>query len=278
MPRKAAAAADGETETSAEPRRSSRIKEMPAVPTPPKKVSKPRAKKEAKEGDDEKPKRGRKRKESAAGEENAADAAGEGEGEGDGEAPAAKKAKPATPTSKPPSKAASKPSSKPASKASAKPASKASVKPASRAGSKKPASKVRARRPPYPISPSSPFAEHDATAPAVDETIAEDPEAEAAAETLYASASHLAVTLLSLIPYLSVSTIPLNYVCCMPVAIHNGTRSNVQRYSFPVICVLVEPHAALNIIQLEGNEPGATQAADVFVMPLTVDYRANFVI
>ncbi|KAJ7888460.1 hypothetical protein B0H13DRAFT_889222 [Mycena leptocephala] len=145
MPRKAAAA-DGES-AAAEPRRSSRIKDLPRTEVAPKKApAKPRAKKEVKEGEEgEKPKRGRKRKEAPA--EN-------GE-EKEEKEPAAKKAKPA-------SKAA--PGSKPASKA-AKPASKASVKPASRATSKKPASKADGAA---PVS----------AAAAVGETIAEDPEAE----------------------------------------------------------------------------------------------------
>jgi len=116
MPRKAAATTDG-----AEPRRSSRIKDLPKPDLPKKAPAKPRVKK----ADGEAPKRGKKR---AAEEPNGAE-------------PAAKKTKPA-------SKAASKPTSKaaakPASKASAKPVSKASVKPASRAGSKKPVSKAEA--------------------------------------------------------------------------------------------------------------------------------------
>ncbi|KAJ7489075.1 hypothetical protein FB451DRAFT_1166800 [Mycena latifolia] len=162
MPRKAAAAADGETAAApgGEPRRSSRIKDLPKVEAPVKKTPKPRAKKEPKEGDEDKPKRGRKRKDTT---ETNGDATAP---EDDAEAPPAKKAKPASkaaPGSKPPSKAAA---AKPASKASAKPASKASVKPASRAGSKKPASKAEAA----PVS----------SAPVVGETIAEETEAEAA--------------------------------------------------------------------------------------------------
>lgn len=70
MPRKAAAATEGGTET-AEPRRSSRIKDMPKPETAVKKVAKPRAKKadkakdEKAEGKEDKPKssRGKKRKE-----------------------------------------------------------------------------------------------------------------------------------------------------------------------------------------------------------------------
>ncbi|KAJ7100826.1 hypothetical protein B0H15DRAFT_1018125 [Mycena belliarum] len=171
MPRKAAAAADGETPAAGEPRRSSRIKDLPKVDAAPKKVAKPRAKKEAKEGEEGvKPKRGRKRKEPDTNGDDAEDLP-------------AKKAKPASkaaPASKPASKATSKPASKvakpaskaakPASKAAAgsKPASKASVKPASRAGSKKPASKADA-------APAS-------AAPNVGETIAEEAEAEAEAE------------------------------------------------------------------------------------------------
>ncbi|KAJ7779085.1 hypothetical protein B0H16DRAFT_804114 [Mycena metata] len=113
MPRKAAADADA-----AEPRRSTRIKDLPKVDPPVKKApAKPRAKKEPKEGDEEKPKRGRKRKEPAADAEDAAEENGEAE---DGEPPA-KKAKPA-------SKAAG---SKPASKA-------ASVKPATRQAASSP--------------------------------------------------------------------------------------------------------------------------------------------
>ncbi|KIM80208.1 hypothetical protein PILCRDRAFT_9759 [Piloderma croceum F 1598] len=112
MPRKAPAATDG-----AEPRRSSRIKDLPKTDPPKKAPAKPRAKK----ADGEAPKRGKKR---AAEDTNGAE-------------PPAKKAKAAA---KPASKAAAKPSSK----ASAKPTSKASAKPTSRAGSKKPASKVEA--------------------------------------------------------------------------------------------------------------------------------------
>jgi hypothetical protein len=151
MPRKAAAA-DGES-AAAEPRRSSRIKDLPRTEVAPKKApAKPRAKKEVKEGEEgEKPKRGRKRKEAPA--EN-------GE-EKEEKEPAAKKVCVSSLLTyfgaklmymhlqaKPASKAA--PGSKPASKV-AKPASKASAKPASRATSKKPASKVRC-----PSSPSSP--------------------------------------------------------------------------------------------------------------------------
>ncbi|KAJ7825811.1 hypothetical protein B0H14DRAFT_3874252 [Mycena olivaceomarginata] len=109
MPRKAAAA-DGESAPAGEPRRSTRIKDLPKAPDVP----------------------------------NGEEAADEADGE-----PAAKKTKPtskAAPGSKPASKAAS---VKPASKAkpASKPASKASVKPASRAGSKKPASKADAAAP-----------------------------------------------------------------------------------------------------------------------------------
>jgi hypothetical protein len=77
MPRKAA-------DTDAEPRRSSRIKELPKSEAPVKAAPKPRAKKEPKvageEGD--KPKRGRKRKEAPK---------DDGEDADDAEAPAAKK-------------------------------------------------------------------------------------------------------------------------------------------------------------------------------------------
>jgi len=109
MPRKAAAATDG-----SEPRRSTRIKDLPKSDPPKKAPAKPRAKK----ADGEAPKRGKKR---AAEDTNGAE-------------PAAKKVKAAPKTT---SKAAI-----PTSKASAKPVSKASAKPASRAGSKKPASKA----------------------------------------------------------------------------------------------------------------------------------------
>ena|SRR5688572_12614958 len=68
MPRKAAvAAASASDEPTAEPRRSSRIKDQPVKEAPPKKApAKPRAKKADKEGDDKedkpKPARGKKRK------------------------------------------------------------------------------------------------------------------------------------------------------------------------------------------------------------------------
>jgi len=164
MPRKATVATERAT-GGAEPRRSSRIKDLPKPEPVKKKSAKPRAKKVEKdkeeqgEDNEDKPKssRGRKRKEPE--EPNGAPA-------GEGEEPPAKKVRSfiviedtiaeAVPQAKPPSKASAKPTSKvadkPSSKASAKPASTntakpvsgtGSVKPASRAGSKKPASKVR---------------------------------------------------------------------------------------------------------------------------------------
>jgi len=89
MPRKAAASADGTTDA-AEPRRSSRIKDMPKPEPVVKKPAKPRTKKadkEAKEGDEEKPKsaKGKKRK---ADEGPAGEAAAEDDGE---KAPPSKK-------------------------------------------------------------------------------------------------------------------------------------------------------------------------------------------
>ncbi|CDO70102.1 hypothetical protein BN946_scf184806.g29 [Trametes cinnabarina] len=181
MPRKAAQPAEP-----VEPRRSSRIKEQPKPePAPKKAPAKPRSKKTkepAAEGE-EKPKsnKGRKRTAAEKDEEDGAPAA-------NGEEPPAKKVKPASKagskpaskaagtTSKPASKASragSKPpsraSAKPASRASAKPPSSAGKKPASRAGSKKPASKIGA-------------AEKENGAAPAQETIAEEPEAEAAAE------------------------------------------------------------------------------------------------
>jgi hypothetical protein len=162
MPRKAAAAEGG---AESEPRRSSRIKDLPKAPeaAPKKAPAKPRAKepkdKDAADGEKkEKPKRGRKRKEPAADEKEEANGdAAEGDeaaAEEEGAEPAAKKVcrlsmgcdkaseANVVPQAKPASKAA--PASKPASKAkpASKPASRASVKPASRANSKKPASKV----------------------------------------------------------------------------------------------------------------------------------------
>jgi hypothetical protein len=92
MPRKVAAASEGATDNT-EPRRSSRIKDLPKPEPVVKKPAKPRAKKAEKDKEDkpvdkeEKPKsRGRKRKE--ADEPNGAPAV---EGEGEAEEPPAKK-------------------------------------------------------------------------------------------------------------------------------------------------------------------------------------------
>ena len=63
MPRKAANPTAAPGESTAEPRRSTRIKEQPKEDAPPKKVTKPRTKKADKEDKEEKPKsRGKKRK------------------------------------------------------------------------------------------------------------------------------------------------------------------------------------------------------------------------
>ncbi|KAJ6609737.1 hypothetical protein B0H10DRAFT_2225638 [Mycena sp. CBHHK59/15] len=160
MPRKAADA------DAAEPRRSSRIKDLPPV----KKATKPRAK-EPKEGEEDKP--------MAAGGISA-------------RIPPPRMA-PTTPTHRPRRKyvlvVIAKPASKPvalaaAAKASkvAKPASKASVKPASKA-SVKPASKAPVK---HASSAASKAEAQSASAAAkIDQTIAEEAEAEAeAAEPL----------------------------------------------------------------------------------------------
>ncbi|KAG5637065.1 hypothetical protein H0H81_005946 [Sphagnurus paluster] len=232
MPRKAAAAVD--STDAPEPRRSSRIKDLPKSEPVAKKPAKPRVKKADKEKEEtkdaaaedgaqaeakeEKPKSARGRKRKAVDEPNGEAAGTDGEAEN---APPAKKAKPASKaaSAKPPSKAAaaakpaskaSKPASKasakpastaaakpasgaaakpastaaakpastaaakPASTAAAKPASRASAKPASRAASRKPASKAAA-----PVIEGQ---EPAVTAAApVEETIAEEPEAEATA-------------------------------------------------------------------------------------------------
>jgi len=162
MPRKATAKSTEAGVDVSQPRRSSRIKEMPK-PEPVKKQTKPRQKKAAKEivdGVEEKTKgsKGRKRKATAEDEDN-------GEAQGDAEQPAAKKTKPDS-KAKPTSKA--KPSSKPAS-AAAKPASKASAKPASRAPSTKPASRGGSRKPHSKVGGGD-------TSVAIGETIAEEPE------------------------------------------------------------------------------------------------------
>jgi len=175
-----------------EPRRSSRIKDQ-AKPGPPSKKAptKPRSRKPktaeaeggAVEKEKEKPKSAARGKKRTAAEKDVENTPPPVNGE-DAQPPAKK--------AKPDSQAASKPASKPASKAvvtgatkkpvskiaasgaGVKPASKTAAKPASRAGSRKPASKAEVEK------------KDDSVAPA-EATIAEEPEAEAAATTVEAA-------------------------------------------------------------------------------------------